>query len=116
MLTLRKLQFQARPRNKSRKRCKTRQTPVTSPNSSWIDKLGKPDRPPCLEFWKGESDKGALFFFLIKKEPTLYWEVVDFERDTSSDTEDPGEEEHNVENFMLCSFAHFACSPILGDV
>ena len=24
-----------------------------------------------------------------------------------------GEGEHNVENFMLCSFAHHACSPLL---
>ena len=61
---------------------------------------------------------GELFFFLIKKEPTFYGKVVDFGRNASSDTEDgesfSGEdEEHNVENFMLCSCAPFACSPIL---
>ena len=53
---------------------------------------------------------GELFFFLIKKEPTFYGKVVDFGRNASSDTEDgesfSGEdEEHNAENFMLCSFA-----------
>ena len=54
----------------------------------------------------------------IKKEPTLCGEVVVCGRDAPSDTED-GEsfsgqdEEHNVENFMLSSFAHFACSPML---
>ena len=40
------------------------------------------------------------------------------ERVTSSDAEDgrtcsDEEGEHNVENFMLCSFAHHACSPLL---
>ena len=38
---------------------------------------------------------------------------------TSSDTEDgrfsDEEGEHNVENFMLCSFAHHARSPLLQD-
>ena len=43
---------------------------------------------------------------------------MDFGRNASSATEDVesfcGEEEdHNVENFMLCPFAHSACSPIL---
>ena len=51
------------------------------------------------------------------KEPTFSGEVLDFERDTSSDAEDgpfSGEdEEHNVENLTLCSFARFACSPFL---
>ena len=50
-----------------------------------------------------------LLFFLIKKEPTIHREVVDFERDTASDIEDGKSfscevEEHNVENFMWCSF------------
>ena len=57
-------------------------------------------------------------FFFIEKEPTTYEKVVDFERVTSSDAEDgrsfsDEEGDHNVENFLLCSFAQHACSPLL---
>ena len=51
---------------------------------------------------------GELFFFLIKKESTIH-EVTEDE-DGRSLTD--GEGEHNVENFMFCSFAHFACGPL----
>ena len=49
-----------------------------------------------------------------KKEPAIYDNVVDFERDAEdgwSFSEEEGE--HNVENFMLCSFAQRACSSLL---
>ena len=60
--------------------------------------------------------RGELFFFLLRKEPTIV-EEEDFERVTSSDAEDgrsfsDEEGEHNAENFMLCSFAQHACSPL----
>ena len=59
----------------------------------------------------------AIFSFSKKKEPIFQEEVVEFERDTSSDTEDgesfSGEdEEHTVENFMWCSFAHFCVQSV----
>ena len=75
-------------------------------------------RPPADGKFPSECEpQSELFCFLVKKEPTFHGEV-DVVRDTSSDTEDgesfSGEdEEQNVENFMLCSFAHFACSPFL---
>ena len=53
---------------------------------------------------------GELFFFVMKKEPTIFEEVVDFERVTSSETEDgesfSGEDgEHNVDNFVAVPLA-----------
>ena len=50
--------------------------------------------------------------------PTIYEEVVDFERVVSSDTDDgesfSGEAgEHNAANFVLCSFVNCKCSPFL---
>ena len=49
---------------------------------------------------------------------TVHEKVLGFERVNSSDAEDDRsvsdeEGEHNVENFILCSFAHHACSPLL---
>ena len=43
---------------------------------------------------------------------------MDFERNTARDAEDresfsDEDDEHSVENFMLCSSVHLACSPIL---
>ena len=49
---------------------------------------------------------GELCFFLIKEEPTIYEKVVGFGR-----ADEVGE--HNVENFILCSLAQHACSPLL---
>ena len=66
-------------------------------------------------FWnvpKKYGQYGDLFFFM-KKEPTIHEKVVVSERDTEDGSNFSDEEgEHNVENSMLCSFAH-ACSPLL---
>ena len=45
----------------------------------------------------------------INKNPTIH-EATDDE-DGRSVTDEEGE--HNVENFMLCSFSHSTCSPLL---
>ena len=47
----------------------------------------------------------------MKKEPTIH-EASDDE-DGRSFTDEEGE--HKVENFMLCSFAQHACSPLLQE-
>ena len=45
---------------------------------------------------------------------TNYSKVVGSERDTEDGSSLSDEEgEHSVEKFMLCSFAHHACSPLL---
>ena len=57
-----------------------------------------------------------LFFFLTEKEPTSHAKAVSLERGTEDGMSSSEEEgEHNVENFMLCSFAHHACSPHLQE-
>ena len=51
-----------------------------------------------------------------KSFPTRRWWTLSARLPHAEDGESfsgEDDEEHNVENFMLCSFAHFACSPIL---
>ena len=50
-----------------------------------------------------------LYFFFIKKEPTIHGATDD--EDGRSFTDEEGE--HNVENSMLCSFAQHTRSPFL---
>ena len=59
---------------------------------------------------------GELFMSLTAKEQTNHEKVVGFERDTE-DGMSCSEEEggHIAENFMLCSCAHHACSPLLQE-
>ena len=67
-------------------------------------------------FWNVPKKYGPYceLFFLVKKEPTIHERVVVSERGTEDDSPFSSEEgEHNVENFMLCSFEHHACSPLL---